>query len=576
MTAGSPIARALAASRATIASIGVFSCVINVLVLTGPLFMLQIYDRVMASRSTPTLIALAILVVVLYAFMGVLEAIRHAVLVRIGHRLDEIAGFPAFEAYVRAPLQRGPTAEAIRPIRDLDQVRQAIAGPGVIALFDLPWMPVYLGVLFVFHPVIGLVGIAGAVLLLAIAVTTEIASRGAAKDTGGRAQRRASLAEAGRRNIEVLQGMGMVGRFGALWRGANDAYLSSSDRLADIVNRFAVLSRIFRLTLQSGSLAVGAWLAINDQITAGTIVAASIIMSRGLQPIETVVSSWRSLITARESYGRLREFLSAAPATTPMTLPAPRRDVRAERLVVAAPGSERPILQGVEFRLEAGRALGVIGPMGCGKTTLARALVGVWPAKGGAVRIDGAPVEQWPVEDLGRHVGYLPQDVELFDGTVEENIGRFDPDRTPETVIAAARAAGVHDLVLSLPDGYRTRLGEQGAVLSAGQRQQVALARALYGDPFVVVLDEPNSNLDGAGDIALGLAVASVKKRGGVVILVTHRTASLQLVDDLLLLTAGRVTAYGPRNAVLEEVRRRSIAGDGKPVPIESREAKEA
>ena len=470
-TAGSPIARALAASRATIGSIGVFSCVINVLVLTGPLFMLQIYDRVMASRSTPTLVALAVLVLVLYAFMGVLEAIRHAVLVRIGHRLDDIAGFPAFEAYVRAPLKRGPTAEAIRPIRDLDQVRQAISGPGVIALFDLPWIPVYLGVLFVFHPVIGFVGLAGAALLLAIAVSTEIASRSAASDTGGRAQRRTSLAEAGRRNIEVLQGMGMVGRFGALWRTANDAYLSSSDRLADIVNRFAVLSRIFRLTLQSGSLAVGAWLAIHDQITAGTIVAASIIMSRGLQPIETVVSSWRSLVTARESYGRLKTFLAAGPATAPMPLPPPLREVRAERLAVAAPGSERSILQGIDFRLEAGRALGVIGPMGCGKTTLARALVGVWPVTGGTVRIDGAPIEQWPVEDLGRHVGYLPQDVELFDGTVEENIGRFDPERTPQTVIAAARAAGVHDLVLSLPDGYRTRLGEQGAVLSAGQRQ---------------------------------------------------------------------------------------------------------
>lgn len=563
----SPIARAFAASRATMLAIALFSCVINVLVLTGPLFMLQIYDRVMSSRSTPTLLALSALVVGLYAFMGVLEAIRHGVLVRIGHRLDDIAGWPAFEAYVRSPIERGPTADAIRPIRDLDQVRQAISGSGVVAFFDLPWMPIYLGVLFLFHPLIGIVGIAGAVILLTLAVITEISSRVAGHAAATHGQRRASLAEAGRRNVEVLKGMGMIGRFGAQWRQANDAYLTASGSMADVVNRYAVITRIFRLVLQSGALAVGAWLAIHDLVSAGAIVAGSIIMARGLQPIETVVSNWRSLVTAREAYVRLKTFLAAPGPVEPMPLPAPVRDVRAERLVVAAPGSTRSILAGIDFRLPTGRVLGVIGPMGCGKTTLARALVGVWPITGGAICLDGAPIDQWPTEDLGRHVGYLPQDVELFDGTVEENIGRFDPARTPETVIAAARAAGVHDLVLSLPDGYATRLGDQGQVLSAGQRQQVALARALYGEPFLVVLDEPNSNLDGAGDVALGAAIDSVKRRGGVVVLVTHRTSSLPLVDDLLLLTAGRVTAYGPRQAVLEEIRRRSTTTEGRPGP---------
>lgn len=563
----SPIARAFAASRATMLAIALFSCVINVLVLTGPLFMLQIYDRVLSSRSTPTLIALSALVVGLYAFMGVLEAIRHGVLVRIGHRLDDIAGWPAFEAYVRSPIERGPTAEAIRPIRDLDQVRQAISGSGVVAFFDLPWMPIYLGVLFLFHPLIGVVGIAGALILLALAVMTEVSSRVAGHAAATHGQRRASLAEAGRRNVEVLKGMGMIGRFGAQWRQANDAYLTASGSMSDVVNRYAVITRIFRLVLQSGALAVGAWLAIHDLVSAGAIVAGSIIMARGLQPIETVVSNWRSLVTAREAYMRLKTFLSAPSPVEPMPLPAPVRDVRAERLVVAAPGSERSILAGIDFRLQTGRVLGVIGPMGCGKTTLARALVGVWPITGGAICLDGAPIDQWPTEDLGRHIGYLPQDVELFDGTVEENIGRFDPARTPAAVIAAARAAGVHDLVLSLPDGYATRLGDQGQVLSAGQRQQVALARALYGEPFLVVLDEPNSNLDGAGDIALGAAIDSVKRRGGVVVLVTHRTSSLPLVDDLLLLTAGRVTAYGPRQAVLEEIRRRTANTDGRAGP---------
>jgi len=569
--AKSPIRAAIADCRGTVAATAVFSCVINVLVMTGPMFMLQVYDRVLSSRSTPTLVALFVLVLVLYAFMGVLEAIRQAVLVRVGHRLDEIAGWPAFRAYVSAPLALGPKAEVVRPLRDLDAVRQAISSPGAIALFDVPWIPAYLAVLFVFSPIIGFVGVAGAAILLALAITTEVLARPVSKETNDRAARRATLAEQGRRNVEVLKGMGMLGRFGERWRTANAEFLGTSDRFSDVVNRLAVVTRIFRLTLQSGALAAGAWLAIHDQISAGAIVAGSIIMSRGLQPIETVVSSWRSLIGAAEAYRRLKVMLPLAEAAEPMPLPAPTRMLSVEKLTLRAPGGDRMILAGIDFRVPAGRVLGVIGPMGCGKTSLARALTGVWPVTSGAVKLDGAPIDQWPADDLGGHLGYLPQDVELFDGTVEENIGRFDPARTPERVIAAARAAGVHELVLGLAEGYGTRLGDQGQVLSAGQRQQVALARALYGDPFLVVLDEPNSNLDGAGDMALARAIASVKARGGAVVLITHRTSSMQLVDDLLLLTAGRVTSYGPRQAVLDELRRKTVSGDAA-LPAPGRE----
>jgi len=567
-----PIRRVLASCRGALWAVGLFSLVVNLLMLTGPMFMLQVYDRVMSSRSTPTLIALFVLVVVLFAFMGVLEAVRHRVLVRVGHRFDEEVGRAAFDAQVGAALKLGPTGEAIRPLRDLDQLRQASAGTGIIAFFDLPWLPVYMGVLFLFHWMLGVLGIAGALVLIGLTAATEAASRNGAKTVSDLGQKRAALAEAGRRNVEVLTGMGMLGRFAGLWGRTNDAYLAASGALTDTVNRYSVISRVFRLTLQSGALAVGGWLAIHEQISAGAIVAGSIIMSRGLQPIEQIVGNWRNLVQAHDAYQRLNGALKAITTPERMSLPRPVAALTAEGVAVVPPGASRPVLKGIGLRLEAGRALGVIGPMGCGKTSLARALVGVWPVAAGKVSLDGAPIDQWAPDELGRYIGYLPQDVELFDGTVEENIGRFDPDRTPEAIVAAAQAAGVHELILSLPDGYNTRLGESGQVLSGGQRQQVGLARALYGEPFLVVLDEPNSNLDGAGDSALGRAVDVVKGRGGVAVIITHRMSTIQAVDDLLVLSKGGVVAYGPKAQVLAELRRRPVDAASEPVaPPEER-----
>ena len=561
-----PIRRVVASCRGALWAVGLFSLVVNLLMLTGPMFMLQVYDRVMSSRSTPTLVALFALVVILFAFMGVLEAVRHRVLVRVGHRFDEEVGRAAFDAQVGAALKLGPTGEAIRPLRDLDQLRQASAGTGIIAFFDLPWLPVYMGVLFLFHWMLGVLGIAGALVLIGLTAATEAASRNGAKTVSELGQKRAALAEAGRRNVEVLTGMGMLGRFAGLWGRTNDAYLAASGALTDTVNRYSVISRVFRLTLQSGALAVGGWLAIHEQISAGAIVAGSIIMSRGLQPIEQIVGNWRNLVQAKEAYQRLNGALKAIVTPDRMSLPAPVAALTAEGVAVVPPGATRPVLKGIGLKLEAGKALGVIGPMGCGKTSLARALVGVWPVAAGKVALDGAPIDQWAPDELGRHIGYLPQDVELFDGTVEENIGRFDPDRTPERVVAAAQAAGVHELILTLPEGYNTRLGESGQVLSGGQRQQVGLARALYGEPFLVVLDEPNSNLDGAGDSALGRAVEVVKARGGVAVIITHRMSTIQSVDDLLVLSKGGVVAYGPKATVLAELRRRPVDAASEPV----------
>jgi len=564
--ARTPIRRVVASCRGALWAVALFSLVVNVLMLTGPMFMLQVYDRVMSSRSTPTLVALFVLVVVLFAFMGVLEAVRHRVLVRVGHRFDEEVGRAAFDAQVGAALKLGPTGEAIRPLRDLDQLRQASAGTGIIAFFDLPWLPVYMGVLFFFHWMLGVLGIAGALVLIALTVATEAASRNGARTVSELGQKRAALAEAGRRNVEVLAGMGMLGRFAGMWGRTNDAYLAASGALTDTVNHYSVISRVFRLTLQSGALAVGGWLAIHEQISAGAIVAGSIIMSRGLQPIEQIVGNWRNLVQAREAYQRLNAALKAIVTPERMSLPAPVAALTAEGVAVVPPGGSRPVLKGIGLKLEAGKALGVIGPMGCGKTSLARALVGVWPVAAGTVALDGAPIDQWAPDEIGRHIGYLPQDVELFDGTVEENIGRFDPDRTPEGIVAAAQAAGVHELILTLPEGYNTRLGESGQMLSGGQRQQVGLARALYGEPFLVVLDEPNSNLDGAGDSALGRAVEVVKARGGVAVIITHRMSTIQSVDDLLVLSKGGVVAYGPKVAVLAELRRRPVEAQAEPV----------
>jgi PrtD family type I secretion system ABC transporter len=561
-----PIRRVLASCRGALWAVGLFSLVVNLLMLTGPMFMLQVYDRVMSSRSTPTLVALFALVVVLFAFMGVLESVRHRVLVRVGHRFDEEVGRAAFDAQIGAALKLGPTGDAIRPLRDLDQLRQASAGTGIIAFFDLPWLPVYMGVLFLFHWMLGVLGIAGALVLIGLTVATEAASRSGSKTVAELGQKRAALAEAGRRNVEVLTGMGMLGRFAGMWGRTNDAYLAASGALTDTVNRYSVISRVFRLTLQSGALAVGGWLAIHEQISAGAIVAGSIIMSRGLQPIEQIVGNWRNLVQAHDAYQRLNGALKAIVMPDRMSLPKPVAALTAEGVAVVPPGATRPVLKGIGLKLEAGKALGVIGPMGCGKTSLARALVGVWPVATGTVALDGAPIDQWAPDELGRHIGYLPQDVELFDGTVEENIGRFDPDRTPEAVVAAAQAAGVHELILTLPEGYNTRLGESGQMLSGGQRQQVGLARALYGEPFLVVLDEPNSNLDGAGDSALGRAVEVVKGRGGVAVIITHRMSTIQSVDDLLVLSKGGVVAYGPKAAVLADLRRRPVEAQAEPV----------
>jgi ATP-binding cassette subfamily C protein len=538
--------------RSAFWGVGAISALVSVLTLNGTLFMLEIYDRVLPSRSVPTLVGLGVICLGLFAMQGALEYVRSRVLGGIGASLDEAFGERIYKAIIRLPLRRGGGPDAILPLRDLDQVRSFLGGSGPTALFDLPWMPLYLVIAYLFHPWIGITALVGALILTALTLVADTLTRGPEKDASAAMAARNGLAESGRRNAEVIRAMGMEDRLAARWSKAHLTGLEANLRAAGVGGMLGALSRTLRVTLQSAILGVGAYLAIHQEVSAGSIIACSVLMARSLAPVELAIANWKSFVQARQSWARLNGLLAVMPeAETPLALPAPRKSLMLEAVSVATPGDHRVVVQDVTLRLEAGQALGVIGPSASGKSSLVRTIAGVWPAVRGRVQIDGASLDQWSPDALGRHIGYLPQDVELFEGTVAENISRFDEAATPAGVIAAAVAAGVHDLILSLPAGYETRVGEAGSSLSAGQRQRIGLARALYGDPFLVVLDEPNSNLDHAGDEALTAAIMAVRERKGVVIVVAHRPAALAGVDRMLVMREGRMVSLGSRDEIL-------------------------
>ena len=547
--------------RSAFWGVGAISALVSVLTLNGTLFMLEIYDRVLPSRSVPTLVGLGIICLGLFVMQGALEFVRSRVLGGIGASLDEAFGERIYKAIIRLPLGNGGGPDAMQPLRDLDQVRSFLGGSGPTALFDLPWMPLYLVIAYLFHPWIGIAALVGALALTALTVMADVLTKEPEKQASAAMAARNGLAESGRRNAEVIQAMGMAERLSARWSHSHIAGLQANLRAAGVGGMLGALSRTLRVSLQSAILAIGAYLAIHQEVSAGSIIACSVLMARSLAPVELTIANWKSFVQARQSWARLNGLLNVMPEQdAPLALPAPSRFLMLEAVSVATPLERRVVVQDVTLRLEAGQALGVIGPSASGKSSLARAITGVWPAAGGRVRIDGAALDQWSSEALGRHVGYLPQDVELFDGTVAENIARFDPAATPESVIAAARAAGVHDLILSLPAGYETPIGEGGSSLSAGQRQRIGLARALYGDPFLVVLDEPNSNLDQAGDEALTAAIMTVRERNGIVVVIAHRPAALAGVDRMLVMREGRMAAFGPRDEVLASFLRQTAS----------------
>ena len=532
---------------------------INLLYLTGSFFMLEVYDRVLPGRSVPTLVGLSILAGGLYMAQGVLDLLRNRVLGRIGLSLDEALGARIYRAVIQLPLISGSN-QGLQPLRDLDSVRAFLASAGPSALFDLPWLPLYLGICFAFHVLIGLTALVGAILLVALTLLTEFLTRGPARESTQIAARRNDLVIASRRNAEALMAMGMVQRLAMRWSVTNEEYLASQQRVADVAGGIGAIAKVLRMVLQSAVLAVGAWLVINQQATGGIIIAGSILSARALAPVDLAIANWKGFIAARQSWQRLNRMLPLIqPDSAQTELEEPTSRLQAEGLAVVPPGSQRVVVQDVSFKVEAGHAVGIIGPSGSGKSSLVRALVGVWRPARGKVRIDGAALDQWSPERLGRHVGYLPQDVEMLSGTIAQNIARFDPEVDDRDIIAAATEAGVHEMIIKMPEGYDTEIGEQGNVLSAGQAQRIALARALYGSPFLLVLDEPNSNLDSEGDVALTRAVQSVRARGGIVMIVAHRPVAIEGVDQILVMREGRMQAFGPKEEVLGQVLQRTV-----------------
>ncbi len=551
----------LASCRGAFLGVAVLSGLINLLYLSGSIFMMEVYDRVLPSQSIPTLVGLSVIIVVLYLFQGLFDTLRGRIMARVGAAIDEDLSQQIFQGQLKAPLKGKVDGDGQQPLRDLDQLRAFLAGGGPSALFDLPWMPLYLFICFAFHPWIGLAALGGACLLVMITLLTEMLTKEASRAAVSAALVRNGISEGARRNAEVVQALGMAKRIGARWGEANASYLAHQQRTSDVAGGFGAMSKVLRMLLQSMVLAIGAYLVIDGQATGGIMIASSILTSRAMAPVELAIGNWKGFVSARQGWRRLKTMLETnAQSEDPLKLPAPQMVVSVENAGTGAPGGQRFSVQDVSFELRAGSGLGIIGPSASGKSSLARMLVGVWPTWRGKVRFDGAAIEQWLPEDLGRHIGYLPQDVELFAGTVAQNIARFEPEPKAEAIIAAAKAANVHEMILQLPDGYETQVGEAGAALSGGQRQRIALARALYGDPFLVVLDEPNSNLDSEGEQALTSAIMGIRERGGIVVVIAHRPSALAGVDQVLVMREGRMQSFGPKDEVLSKVLRPVLA----------------
>ncbi|OQW46360.1 MAG: hypothetical protein A4S16_10965 [Proteobacteria bacterium SG_bin6] len=534
------------------AGVAVVTVVLNLLLIAGSIYMMLVYDLVIPGRSQPTLFGLLAMVALAYVFQGALELLRGRLLLHMARGVDATLEAPVHRMAMTLA-RAAPQIESGQPLRDLDQIRTFLASQGPTALFDLPWMAFFIAILFLLHPAIGATVLVGGLVLIALTVITDRVTRQANARLLALAKDRQTLIDSARRHAEAIYAMGMGATLERRWTIANRAYLAQQVRLADRTAMLGGTSRVFRMFLQSLVLSVGALLVINDQATGGVIFASSILSSRALAPIELAIANWRAFVGARDSWQRLKRSAPVllASAHQKSLLPPPAASLAVEALTLCAPGNDLPIVRQVSFQAKAGSAIAVLGPSGCGKSTLIKGLAGILPAAGGAVRLDGAMLDQWPREELGRHIGYLPQNAELIAGTIAQNIARFDPRARGEDIIEAARAADVHGLVQYLPRGYNFDVGTDGRNLSAGQRQRIALARALYRNPFLLLLDEPNSNLDQEGERALIKAVLAAKGRGALVILVAHRPAVLAAIDKVVLLRDGRVEAFDDKDRLL-------------------------
>jgi ATP-binding cassette subfamily C protein EexD len=553
----------LASCRPSIVAVGVFSGAINILFLVPSLYMLQVYDRVLASGSRPTLFMLTLIVLFLLGALGSLEWVRTQILVRLSQRVDGLLGDRLFDLSFRQALATSGTQSNAQPLQDLQGLRQFGTGPGLLAFFDAPWVPFYLAVLFAFHPWYGWLGLFAAVALLGISVANERSTAKLLVAANREAMTTQSLLSRTLRNAEAIEALGMITQLRERWKSGGRKVLESQTRASERGGRWTSLSRWLRLTVQSVALGSGAYLVLQNEITSGMIVAGAVLLGRGLAPIDQLTSVWKQFVGARDQYTRLNEWLRRLPAPAErMPLPPPTGKMSVEGVTVIPPGAQIPALRNVSFQVAAGEVIGIIGPSAAGKTTLARTVLGIWPAAQGKVRLDGADVYHWNRTELGPYLGYLPQDVELFDGTIAENIARFGAIDSGQ-VVAAARLAGVHEMVLRFPQGYDTAVGPAGGVLTGGQRQRIALARAVYGNPRIVVLDEPNSSLDDTGDTALLAALHSLKAAGTTVLVISHRSSVLPAIDKLLVLRDGQIAAFGPRDEIRLQMQQQAARNGG-------------
>jgi len=546
---------ALKKARGAIIATVVFSFFINLLLFVSPLYMLQVYDRVLASRSVPTLLMLTVAAFGALAVMALLEWTRSRLLVRIGVRLDDSLSGRVFGSIFQRTL-RQPGAGSAQSLRDLDSVREFLTGNGLLALCDAPWTPLFLAVAFMLHPLIGFVSLGGAVVVFLLAVGNNMMTSKNLQRASNVSASAGSYVSSSLRNSEALTAMGMLPQIQARWNARHQAVMGLQARASDAAGLFMAISKTLRMGLQVAILGIGAYLVIENEISPGMIIAGSIIMGRALAPVEMMVGNWRNMVNTRTAYTRLTELLASTPAESEtMALPRPEGRLSLSQVVAVPPGARVPALRGVTLSLEPGEVLGIIGPSAAGKSTLARVIIGVWPALQGSVRLDGHEIGHWDRSQFGPFLGYLPQDVELFEGTVAENICRF-AEIDADKVIEAATKAGVHEMIQHLPEGYNTAIGAGGQSLSGGQRQRVALARAMYDSPPFVVMDEPNASLDNEGEAALTSAIKTMKENGQTVVVITHKPSLLSVVDKILVLRAGLVEMLGPRDEVMSKFTR--------------------
>ena len=552
MNTENPFTAALKTYRTILVATVTLSVAINLLMFVSPLYMLQVYDRVLQSRSVTTLLMITFVALAMLAVYAILEWLRSRILVRAGMRFDEMIAQALFNRVIAATI-RQPNGKSEFILADVDRLREFLTGAGLIALCDIPWVPIFLFVCFLFHPMVGWVALGGAIIVFALAIANELMTKKTLNEASGLGQSAQHFANTTLQNVEAIRALGMETSLRGKWHDMHRGMLVKQAEASDRAGVLQTLSKFVRMSLQTLILGVGAFLVLQGEISAGSMIACSILMGRALQPVDQVVGQWKQVVGARQAYHRLAQLFAQTPDTGEHTeLPSPTGQLSVSGLAVVPPGAKSALLQGISFEVLPGEAVALVGPSGAGKSSLIRALVGIWPAFAGSIRLDGAELQHWDSDVLGQHLGYLPQTVELFSGSVAENISRFQPDTNEQDIVQAAMKARVHQMIQNLPDGYDTQIGIGGRALSGGQRQRIGLARALYGNPRLILLDEPNANLDSEGEEALYQIINDLKQQGKAIIFVSHKMSLVSLAEKSLILADGRMRSFGSTQELLK------------------------